>query len=222
VDVIEGVGLAPKPRWRGRLHLGAFVLSLPAGGLLLGRAIAASPLLSVRFAVLLYALGVSAVFGVSAAFHLGRWTPAWRERMRRADKAVIYLSIAGTYTPVSLLLVGHVTAAALLALVWVVALAGVVLVLCRPGIGGVAIGLHLGLGWVGVVLIPRLLHLDAWALLLAIGGGVLYTVGVVVLVRRRPDPDPLVFGYHEVWHTFTIMAGACHWVMLWLLLGAAR
>jgi hemolysin III len=186
------------------------------------RAVAASPLVSVRIAVLLYALGVSAVFGVSAAFHLGRWTPAWRERMGRADKAVIYLSIAGTYTPVSLLLVGHDAAAALLAFVWVVALAGVVLVWRWPRVRGVGVGLQIGLGWVGLVLLPRLLHLDRWALLLGVAGGVLYTVGVVVLLRRRPDPDPRVFGYHEIWHAFTVVAGACHWAMLWLLLGAAR
>lgn len=212
----------PKPRWRGRLHLGAFVLSLPAGGLLLARAVAASPLLSVRAAVLLYALGVSAVFGVSAAFHLGRWTPVWRERLGRADKTAITLSIAGTYTPVSLLLVGHVAAAALLAFVWVVALTVVVLVWCWPRVRGVGVGLQIGLGWVGLVLLPRLLHLSRWALLLGLLGGVLYSVGVVILLRRRPDPDPLVFGYHELWHACTVVAGACHWAMLWLLLGAAR
>jgi len=110
---------------------------------------------------------------------------------------------------------------ALLALVWTGAAVGIALVLRwnrRRGTGVVRMVLYLGLGWMSVLVLPELARtLGLGQLALAVLGGVLYTVGAVVLIRRRPDPSPRVFGYHEVWHAFTVAAGACHYALIWLL-----
>jgi hemolysin III len=110
---------------------------------------------------------------------------------------------------------------AFLALVWTVAAVGIALVLIRTrarGVGVLRMVLYLGLGWMSVVILPELAgSLGLGKLALGSVGGILYTVGAVVLIRRRPDPNPLVFGYHEVWHAFTIAAGACHYALIWLI-----
>jgi len=207
-----------RPRWRGRLHLAAFAASVPAGVVLC--AVAGSS--SARIAAAIYSLTVSGVFGVSAAFHLVAWSPAGRRRMDRLDRAMIYLQIAGTYTPVSLLALGRGLAIAVLAFVWAGAVAGAALVLWRGNIRVVGLAIYMLLGWPSVVVVPFALgrvHPLGVALLLA--GGVIYTAGAIMLVCRWPDPDPAVFGYHEVWHVLTIVAGACHWTVIWLLVRSA-
>jgi hemolysin III len=203
-----------RPRWRGRLHLAAFFASLPAGAVLYASAASTSA----RIAVAVYSLTVTTVFGVSAAFHLVRWSPAGRRRMDRLDRAMIYLQVAGTYTPVSLLALDQGVAIAVLAVVWAGAVAGAVIVLRWGNIRGVGLAIYLVLGWPSVVVLPFALakiHLFGVALLLA--GGVIYTAGAIMLVRRWPNPNPAVFGYHEVWHVLTIIAGACQWTVIWYL-----
>jgi len=206
-----------RPRLRGRLHQVAFLVSLPAGAALLlaagsGRA---------RLAALVYAVSLAAMFGTSAALHRRHWSPRAWLRMDRLDRAMIYVLIAGSYTPVILLALRPGWRVAFLALVWTVAAAGIVLVLLRtanPVVGLTRMVLYLGLGWTSVLLLPQLVGtLGLGKVSLAMVGGLFYTVGVVVLIRRRPDPVPQVFGYHEVWHAFTVAAGACHYAFIWLL-----
>jgi hemolysin III len=216
----EHATLAParaKPRLRGRLHQVAFLASLPAGVTLVlaagsGRA---------RLATLVYAVSLAGMFGSSAALHRRSWSPAAWRWMDRLDRAMIYVLIAGSYTPVILLALDPGWRVAFLVLVWAVAAAGIVLVLARtasPVVGLVRMLLYLGLGWTAVLLVPQLAGtLGPAKVGLALAGGLFYTVGVVVLVRRRPDPAPEVFGYHEVWHAFTVAAGACHYVFIWLV-----
>ena len=209
-----GAGAVPRPRWRGRLHLAAFVASLPAGIALCATASSTSA----RIAVAVYSVTVSAVFGVSAAFHLVAWSPAGRRRMDRLDRAMIYLQIAGTYTPVSLLALDRELAIAVLAVIWAGAVPGAAIVLRWGNIRGVSLAIYMVLGWPSVVVLPFALgrvHPLGVALLLA--GGVIYTAGAIMLVRRWPNPIPAVFGYHEVWHVLTIVAGACHWSVVWYL-----
>lgn len=211
--VASSVELA-RPRWRGRLHLAAFAVSVPAGIALCTAAGSGSA----RIAAAVYSLTVSGVFGASAAFHLVAWSPAWRRRMNRLDRAMIYLQIAGTYTPVSLLALGRGLAIGVLAVVWAGAVAGAALVLLRGNIRIVGLAIYMLLGWPSAVVLPFALaraHALGFALLLA--GGVIYTAGAIMLVRRWPDPSPTVFGYHEVWHVLTLVAGACHWTAIWLL-----
>ena len=206
-----------RPRLRGRLHQIAFLISLPAGAALLvaagsGRA---------RLAALVYVVSLAAMFGTSAALHGRHWSPRAWLRMDRLDRAMIYVLIAGSWTPVILLALGPGWRVAFLALVWTVAAAGIVLVLLRtanPVVGLTRMILYLGLGWISVLLLPQLATtLGLGKVALAMVGGLFYTAGVVVLIRQRPDPSPQVFGYHEVWHAFTVAAGACHYVFIWLL-----
>ena len=209
-----------RPRLRGRLHQVAFLASIPAGAALL----AAAGSVRARLAALVYVVSLAAMFGTSAALHRRHWSPRARLRMDRLDRAMIYVLIAGSCTPVILLAVRPGWRAPCLALVWAGAAAGVVLVLLRtasPVVGLTRMVLYLGLGWTSVLLLPELVAaLGVAKVALAVAGGLLYTAGVVVLVRRRPDPDPAVFGYHEVWHAFTLAAGACHFAFVWLLAAA--
>jgi hemolysin III len=205
------------PRLRGRLHQGAFLVSIPAGIAL----VVAARSWSARAGVLVYALSLSAMFGTSAALHRLRWSPRARLRMDRLDRTMIYVLIGGSYTPVCLLALRPGWRVALLALVWTGAAVGIVLVLLRTrrrGIGVLRMVLYLGLGWMSLLVLPELARtIGLGRLALGVLGGVLYTVGAVVLIRRRPDPSPRVFGYHEVWHAFTVAAGACHYALIWLL-----
>jgi hemolysin III len=141
--------------------------------------------------------------------------------MDRLDRAMIYVLIAGSYTPVVLLALRPGWRVGFLVLVWAVAAAGIVLVLLRTEnqvVGLTRMLLYLGLGWTSVLLLPQLADTLGLGMVgLAMLGGLFYTVGVVVLVRRRPDPKPTVFGYHEVWHALTLAAGACHFTFIWLL-----
>jgi hemolysin III len=209
-DLSLQLPLPGKPRLRGRLHQVAFVVSIPAGIALVWAA--HSPL--ARVAALVYAISL-------AAMRRRHWSPRAWLRMDQLDRVMIYVLIAGSYTPVVLLALRPGWRVAFLALVWTVAAVGICLVLVwnRGRVIFVTrMVLYLGLGWISVVLLPQLADtIGLGRLALGVLGGVLYTVGVVVLIRRRPDPNPRVFGYHEVWHAFTVAAGACHYALIWLL-----
>jgi hemolysin III len=207
-----------RPRLRGRLHQLAFVASIPAGLAL----VLAARTVPARLAAAVYAVSLAALYGTSAAFHLGGWSTAMRRRMDQADHAMIYVLIAGSYTPFALLVLDRAWGLTVLGVVWTVAVGGIAVVILRHRIRWVGITLYLTLGWLGVVTLPWFAgRLGVAKLTLLLAGGVLYTVGAVVLGRQRPDPNPSVFGYHEVWHTFTVAAGLCHYALIWLLVRAA-
>jgi hemolysin III len=209
--------LRSRPRLRGRLHQYAFVASIPAGIALVW---SANSLLA-RLAVLVYATSLAAMYGTSAALHRRHWSPRAWLRMDRLDRSLIYVLIAGSYTPVTLLALRPGWRVAFLELVWTVAAVGIALVLIRTRVRGVGVTrmvLYLGLGWMSLLILPELSRtLGFGKLLLGAVGGAFYTVGAVVLMRQRPDPNPRVFGYHEVWHAFTVAAGACHYALIWLI-----
>jgi hemolysin III len=209
--------LPGRPRLRGRLHQAAFFASIPAGIAL----VLAAHSLAARLAVLVYATSLAAMFGTSAALHRLHWSPRGWLRMDRLDRVMIYVLIAGSYTPVTLLALRPGWKVAYLALVWTIAAVGIALVLIRTrarGVGVLRMVLYLGLGWMSLLILPALVSsLGLAKLALAAVGGVLYTVGAVILMRRRPDPNPRVFGYHEVWHACTVAAGACHYALIWLI-----
>ena len=201
-----------KPRLRGVLHQYAFFVSLGSGTLLV--LLAASTRASV--AVAIYAASVSALFGVSALYHRGTWTTAARRRMRRLDHAMIFLLIAGTYTPVGLLVLHGTLATVVLAVVWGGALGGIVLELiwteAPRWLGGTV---YLALGWVAVAAMPQLFaRLGMAGGLLLVGGGLLYSAGAAVYALRRPDPRPAVFGYHEVFHLLVIAGVTAHFLAI--------
>jgi hemolysin III len=201
-----------KPLLRGWLHLVCFFLAIPAGVLVV--ALAASPRARVGAAV--YAFGLVALFGVSGLYHRRPWSPTWHRRMQRLDHATIFVMIAGSYTPLCLLVLEGWVAVAMLVTAWTGAVSGAVLAWS----GGrrsnlVRSGLYIALGWAAMVPAPQLVaRLSPVELTLIVAGGVLFTVGAVFLFTRWPDPFPRVFGYHEVWHTFVAAAVVCHLVAI--------
>jgi hemolysin III len=214
-DRIPGAGVPEvgvKPRLRGVFHQYAFFASLASGTLLV--LLAATTRAAVAAAV--YAASVSALFGVSALYHRVTWTPPARRRMRRLDHSMIFLLIAGTYTPVGLLVLEGTLATVVLAVVWGGALAGIVLELAWTGAprwpGGTV---YLALGWVAVVATPQLFaRLGVAGGLLIVAGGLVYSAGAAVYALRRPDPAPAVFGYHEVFHLLVIAGVAAHFLAI--------
>jgi hemolysin III len=197
----------PKPRLRGVSHQWAFFCSLVAGAAL----VIFAPEGEATFAASIYAVTLSALLGVSALYHRVNWRPAARRWMRRLDHTMIFLLIAGTYTPFALLVLHGALAQIVLIAVWAFAAAGIVLNLAwwnapKP----VTAAVYLSTGWIAVVAFPQLWEgLGPVGFgLVALGGG-LYTAGAIVYARRSPDPRPEVFGYHEIFHLLVIVAAAC-------------
>jgi hemolysin III len=204
-----------KPLLRGVLHQGAFFAALVVAPLL----IVAADGTRAKVAAGVFAASVAACFGASALYHRVTWTPRVRLWMRRIDHAGVYLLIAGTYTPVSLIALGGAWRPAILAIVWTGAAAAIVLKFAwvdAPKWLAAAIGI--ALGWVAVVALPQLAsHVAPAAVVLLVIGGLAYTAGAIVYARRRPDPVPAVFGYHELFHALTIVAVSCQYTAIALI-----
>jgi len=209
----------PKPRLRGRIHQVAFFVSIPAGVLLIVLAHGAVG----KTAAIIYAVSLSAVFGASASYHVGSWSKPALRRMKRLDHSMIFMLIAGSYTPVALLVLHGAWSVVILSLIWTMAALGITLKLARiDGLSKLAASLYISMGWLVVLPFLQIYRgLSTAGLTLLIAGGALYTLGAVVFARRSPDPNPAVFGYHEVWHAFIVAAAACHWAMILLVLRAA-
>ncbi len=206
-----------RPTWRGWLHFAAFLVVMPAGIFLL----TAADSLGAQVAVAVYWASLAGLFATSASYHRLARTHRAVLWFRRADHSMIYVLIAGTYTPLCLIALPRIWGIPMLVVAWVTALAGVILKMMRLGVGDRSSGswLYIVMGWGAVITLPVLVSsLNAWQLVLLGVGGVLYTVGAVILAKRRPDPVPRRFGYHEVWHSFTIAAGACHFALVASLL----
>jgi hemolysin III len=201
-----------KPLLRGVLHQAAFWSSLVIAPFLVVGADGARR----KVAAAAFAGSVAACFGISALYHRVTWTPGMRLWMRRLDHAGVYLLIAGTYTPVSLLALTGKWRIVVLTIVWAGAAFAIVLKfvwVSAPKWLAATIGV--ALGWVAVVALPQLIaHLHPAAVILLVLGGLAYTAGAVVYARRRPDPVPSVFGYHELFHALTIVAAACQYVAI--------
>jgi hemolysin III len=216
--VLDVHGLV-KPLLRGRLHLGALIVALPAA---LALVIAAESR-PAQLAAAVYGFSLVSVFFVSSAYHRLARSPRSQLLLRRADHATIYLLIAGSYTPIGVVAIGGRAGWALVAAAWAVAAVGVLLKVVwfhRASVVGAA--LYVGMGWMVVIAAPTLVrHVSQVELALLVAGGLLYTGGALVLARRRPDPWPRVFGYHEVWHSLVIVAAACHYAAIYLVLGGA-
>jgi hemolysin III len=210
----KGSHLPLVPRWRGRLHQVAFMVSIPLGLVLVALAGPAEA----KVAAVVYSIGVSGLYGTSAAYHRGRWSPGARRWMQRLDHSMIFVLIAATYTPFALLVLDGTASWVLMIAVWTGAALGLVLGLTglatKPGVG---ITLYIALGWVAVFAFPALLReLPAPEVVLMVIGGVVYTAGAIGLGTRWPDPSPRVFGYHEIWHVMTLIAGVCLGVVVWI------
>ena len=198
-----------KPKLRGVSHEWAFFLSLGFGVALI--ALADTP--RATLAVAIYAVSLSALFGTSALYHRVDWArPSVRQWMRRLDHSMIFFLIAGTYTPFALLVLDGTLAMAILAVVWTGAIAGAIVEMIwidHPKWASALI--YLSLGWVAVATFPELWSsMGVAGTLLVAAGGLLYTAGAVVYAIQRPNPNPAVFGYHEIFHLLVIAAAVAH------------
>jgi hemolysin III len=201
-----------KPRLRGVLHMYAFFVSVPCGvGLILaasgGRA---------RLAATIYALAVSALLGTSALYHRITWRPAARRWMRRLDHSMIFVLIAGTYTPVALLALRGALANVVLIVLWAGALGGVAFkLLWIDAPKWLLAAVYVVLGLVSAAVFGELPAAIGWLGVAGLAaGGLLYTLGAIVYASGRPDPAPAVFGYHEVFHVLVVAAAALHYAVI--------
>jgi hemolysin III len=205
-----------KPRLRGVFHEGAFY-----GAVVLGVPLVATAEPGrARFAAAVYASCAALCFGASALYHRPTWRPRVRGWLARLDHAGIYLLIAGTYTPLCLLVMSAGWGKVILTIVWSGACAGILLKLVwLRSPKWLAAVIALTLGWVAVIAFGQLLKIAAAGLLLLVAGGLLYSLGAVVYARKRPDPIPHLFGYHELFHVLTVAAAGCHYatIALWVI-----
>ncbi len=210
--------LLARPSWRGRMHAWAFFVALPACVAL----VAVAGHASARTAASIYGATVLGVFGTSAAYHRLATSVRARRIMRRLDHAMIYLLIAGTYTPVCLVALPRSWGIPVLAVVGTGAIVGFALkLLVFERMKWLAYSLYPILGWAALVAMPVLAtRVSGLTFGLIVAGGVFYSAGLPVLISRRPDPWPTVFGYHEVWHAFTVIAGVCHFAAVGMIVTA--
>jgi hemolysin III len=207
--------LWPRPRYRGVLHaLGAFAV-VPLGLLLIDSASSTAA----RLAAAVYVLAQLIVFATSASYHRLAKTATARRRMQLADHSMIYLLIAGTWVPICVLALPDDTGQLFLVGVLVAAAVGIVLksfgVHRFPRSSNAVYGV---MGGAGVLALPAIVsNIAGSAVALLTLGGIAYVVGAFVLLFKRPDPLPSVFGYHEIWHACTVAAAACHFAMVWLI-----
>ncbi len=201
-----------KPKLRGWFHAGAFPLVLAAGIVLM----ALAPTASTAAACAIFAVTSWLLFGVSGIYHRGTWGPRTMAVLRRLDHTNIFLIIAGTYTPLSIVLLSRRSAEVLLTLVWAGALVGIGMRVFWLGAPRwVYVPCYLALGWAAIFYMPQFLHHGGWAVVgPVIAGGLLYSAGAVVYALKRPNPSPKWFGFHEIFHVFTIAAFTCHYVAI--------
>ncbi|HEU5006435.1 MAG TPA: hemolysin III family protein [Jatrophihabitantaceae bacterium] len=206
-----------KPRLRGWLHAYAAAVSFASGAALITVAavMRGGP---AGASTGVYAATVTLLFGTSALYHRLNWSPRGHAVMKRLDHSMIFVFIAGTYTPIAVLTLPRTASIAVLTVVWVGALFGVALQSAWPSAPRwLSVPCYVALGWVAAFVFPDLLHnagVAPFALIAA--GGVIYTLGAVVYGLKRPNPWPGTFGFHEVFHLCTLVAALCHYVAIWL------
>ena len=213
--VVEEVVRAVKPKLRGWLHAGTFPVALAAGIVL----VVLSGGVGETLANTVYAASAALLFGASALYHRGSWSPGVERQLKRLDHSNIFLIIAGTYTPFAVILLPDHGGTALLWIVWSAALGGIAFrVLWVGAPRWLYTPIYLALGWVAVFYIPEIYQTGGAAVvaLLAIGGG-LYSVGAVVYALKRPNPSPRWFGFHEVFHALTLAAWCVHYIAVSLV-----
>lgn len=212
VQAVACATVAAKPKLRGWLHAGTFPPAVAAGIVL----IALSPTTGAAVACTVFAVSSWLLFGVSGVYHRGTWGPKWAAILRRLDHTNIFLIIAGTYTPLAIMLLPRDSAILLLALVWSGALIGIGMRVFWLGAPRwVYVPCYLALGWAAVFNLPSFLHSGGVAVLvLVVSGGLLYSAGAVIYGLKKPNFSPRWFGFHELFHAFTVAAFACHYVAI--------
>ena len=201
---------AVKPQLRGRSHEYAFVVALTLAPIM----IVAAPGIVPRFVIALYAVAIAALFGVSALYHRIDWSPPARARMKRLDHSMIFIAIAGTYTPIAVFALSSNIATIVLVAVWAGALIGIAIRNLWPAAPKpLAAAPYIAVGWVAAfVMVDMWRSLGPAGFTLIAVGGLLYTVGALAYAFRRPNPWPQMFGYHEIFHLLVIAGAALHYI----------
>jgi hemolysin III len=193
-----------RPSWRGRIHGVAVAVTIPAGIVLTLVTPSGLP----RIAVLVYVLSLLALFSTSASYHLLTRSQRAQRTMRQLDHAMVYVLIAGTYTPVCLLALPRKIGVPFLIAIWLAAALGITLKITWRA-HKTSGAMYLVIGWAALIILPWSYRMAGFtSLLLFALGGIVYTVGAILFYLQRPQLKPLVFGFHEVWHVFTVVAVA--------------
>ncbi|HEY5224681.1 MAG TPA: hemolysin III family protein [Microbacteriaceae bacterium] len=203
-----------KPTWRGWIHAGTFPASIAAGIVLIE--VADGPY--AKWASAVFMLTSMLLFGNSALYHRFNWKPRTKAILKRIDHANIFLLIAGTYTPLAVLALPPSKSVLLLSVVWGTTVLGIAFRVFWIGAPRwLYVALYIGMGWGAMMYIVDLFAASAPMMILVIVGGLLYTVGAVIYGMKKPNPFPGRFGFHEIFHTLTVVAFMCHWVAVLLI-----
>lgn len=214
IDEERSALLTRKPTWRGWIHAGTFPLAIVLGMVLVTLAHGDAAKISCTIFVLSSLL----LFGISALYHRFNWSDGVRGMLRRLDHANIFLLIAGSYTPITVLALPHGKAVLLLWLVWIGAALGIGFRVFWIGAPRwLYVPLYLLLGYASLAFIVDFFHANAVMMSLILLGGVFYTVGAVIYAIKRPNPVPGVFGFHEIFHALTLLAFLCHWAAIFIV-----
>jgi hemolysin III len=212
---VHALSLLPKPRFRGVSHFYALFVAVIAAIAM----VVTAPAGTATFAAAVYATTLVGMFGASALYHRGTWSLTTARRLLQLDHTAIFLLIAGTYTPIALLAVTGTAQVLTLSAVWVVAAAGIVFEwMPIPAPRGYVTTVYIGLGWIGAfAFVPLYEQTGWWGVGLIAGGGICYMIGAIAHAARTPDPWPAVFGYHEIFHLFVIVAALLHYCAIMFL-----
>jgi hemolysin III len=203
-----------KPTWRGWIHTGILPIAI-AGGVVL--VVIADGLVGKIAAAVFFACSVL-LFGTSAIYHRFNWGAKAKLALKRVDHANIFLLIAGSYTPITLLALPQEKGLLLIVAIWTVALLGIGFRVFWIGAPRwLYVIIYIAMGWAAVVYLPELLEANLAMMLLILIGGLLYTLGGVVYAMKKPNPLPGHFGFHEIFHSFTVLAFICHWTAVLLI-----
>lgn len=213
-EISDKVDPEVKPSWRGWIHTGILPLAIVGGIVLL---VLADGFVAKVAAAVFFASSVL-LFGISSIYHRFNWSPKVKLALKRFDHANIFLLIAGSYTPITLLALPQEKGLVLIIAIWTVALLGIGFRVFWIGAPRwLYVVIYIAMGWAAVVYLPELLQANLAMMLLILIGGLLYTLGAVFYAMKRPNPFPGHFGFHEIFHTFTVLAFMCHWTAVLLI-----
>lgn len=208
--------LPQKPLLRGYLHQEAFFITLGASILLIAKSSTSLSLIS----SIVFSIGLLLLFGISALYHRPYWKPKARVFLKRLDHSAIFILIASTFTPICLLALPPTSGNRLLIIVWIAAVLGIlqsIFWVKAPKI--VTALLYIIMGWQALPYLKELNQsLGTPQVSLLITGGIIYTIGAIFYAAKKPKLYPTVFGYHELFHFFTIVAAACHFAVIYHLI----
>ncbi len=203
-----------KPTWRGWIHAGVLPIVIAAGIVLI---VLANGVAAKVTGAVFYASSIL-LFGNSALYHRFNWKPKTKLALKRIDHANIFLLIAGSYTPITWLALERDKAVLLLAIIWGTAVLGIgfrIFWISAPR--WLYVPIYVGMGWGAMAFIADFMNANAAMMILILVGGLCYTVGAVVYGLKKPNPFPGKFGFHEIFHTFTVLAFMCHWTGILLI-----